>query len=517
MVSFVATIAGITGLLLPGAGPLALAGDPGVRGALPGQQQTPAGAAAFVSIVTSPGTLAADGFPVNALYVQLLDARGQPATSPGDTIVHLQSSDTHLATVPPTTTVPANTSAAVVEVTPGHSEGEVTFTADAPGLTGAQAKLKLTTSPDSGFASALFKVALGPGLSIAGSSGPALVTVSVLNAESNSPLAVREDLEVTLVSSDATVLAVPANVTIPAGSYTATAPVTVGKLGGATITALHSGFASGSTPGSVRKHGTGAPAKLTVVALPAVLSPAGDVTGKLVIQALDIDGAPVDFPCGQLQLSSSNPAVLDVPAQVQADCQPGRQAILIDTIPGGSTGSTGITVAASGMLPGEVTIAASGIAATKLTATIAPAKIMYGQPSAGWLVLQVTNDKGLSASVARDTVVTLAAEGMTLPATVTMPRGSRLLIVPLGPLSPGATPPVITATATSLASAQVTVTSNEPSSAFASAGRVGLPSITVAGRSVPLLLLIGLAALAVVAVVVVMLIQREEDRAEDEV
>ena len=370
--------------------------------------------------------------------------------------------------------------------------------------------VKLLASSETVTSTALFKVALGPALSIVGSSGPALVTVSVINGESNTPLLQQEDLEVTLVSSDATVLAVPPSVTVPAGSYTVTTSVTVGRLGGATITALRSGFSSGSIPGSVRRAGLGVPAKLTVVALPALFSPAGDAASRIVVQALDVDGAPVFFPCGQLQLSSSNPRVLDVPAKVELDCLAKQQAVVVDTIPGDSAGNSGVTVAASGLLPGEVTIAASGVAPSKLIASIAPTRVLYGQASAGWLVIQVTNDKGVAASVARDTVVTLTTSGIALPATVTIPRGTRVFTVPLGPLAADAPPPSITASAGRLAPAQVNIAPAEDALSLTDGGGRGLPSLEIAGRSIPFTWLLGIIAVAILGALILFFVDRPE-------
>ena len=498
--------------LSPGAEASALSTQ-SVAYASPRPQQSTTEKPALVSLLAVPGTLIADGQTTKALYVDLLDVRGDPTAPTEATTVQLRSSDTRLATVPATVTIPAGRSAAVVEVTTGRGEGEVTFSADADGLTSAQTVIKLITSSETATATALFKVALGPALSIAGSSGPALVTVSVINGESNTPLLQREDLEVVIVSSDATVLGVPASVTIPAGSYTVTTEAIVGRQGGATITALRSGFSSGSIPGSVRRAGLGAPAKLTVVALPALVRPAGDAASRLAIQTLDIDGAPVFFPCGQLQLSSSNPRVLDVPAKVQLDCQPGQQAVLVNTIPGDSAGNAGVTVAASGLLPGEVTIAAAGVAPANLTASIAPARVLYGQASAGWLVIQVTNDKGVPASVARDTVVNLTASGITLPATVTIPRGTRVLSVPLGPLAVGTPSPTITASAEPLAPAQVNVAPIDDLLSLTDRGGGGLPALEIAGRSIPFSWLLGIVAVATVGAMFLLLVDRMEREA----
>lgn len=482
--------------------------DDGRAAILP--QQSLSAEAALVSLLVVPDTLLADGKATKALYVELFDAAGEPAPSTEPTIVRLGSSDARLATIPATVTIPTGRSAALVEVTVGRSEGEVTFTADADGLTSAQTVVKLMASSETVTSTALFKVALGPALSILGSSGPALVTVSVINGESNTPLLQQEDLEVALVSSDATVLAVPPSVTVPAGSYTVTTGVTVGRQGGATITALRSGFSSGSIPGSVRRPGLGVPAKLTVVALPALFSPAGDTASRLAIQALDVDGAPVFFPCGQLQLSSSNPRVLDVPAKVELDCLAEQQAVLVDTIPGDSAGNSGVTVAASGLLPGEVTIAAAGVAPSKLIASIAPTRVLYGQASAGWLVIQVTNDKNVAATVARDMVVTLTASGVALPATVTIPRGTRVFTVPLGPLAADAPPPSITASAGRLAPAQVNIATTDDLGSVSDGGGGGLPSLEIAGRSIPFTWLLGIIAIAVLGALLVFFVDRPE-------
>ena len=88
-----------------------------------------------------------------------------------------------------------------------------------------------------------------------------------------------------------------------------------------------------------------------------------------------------------------------------------------------------------------------------------------------------------------------------------------MLTVPLGPLAADAPPPTITASAAPLASAQVTVARTDQSLLFSDGRGVELPNNVIAGRTIPVLWLIGLVAAAAAGLVLLIFVGRVEHEA----
>jgi subtilase family protein len=162
-----------------------------------------------------------------------------PAPS-GGTVVALSSSNASAATVPPSVTVAAGATSAAFQITTMASANStpVTISASSAGLT-QTVSLTVTPQPPSG--PTLTSLTLNPTNVVGGSPSSGTVTLSA-PAPSGGAL-------VSLSSSNAGVVTVPSNVTIPAGatsaiftasssSVTASTPVTVsGSYAGVTQTA----------------------------------------------------------------------------------------------------------------------------------------------------------------------------------------------------------------------------------------------------------------------------------------
>jgi hypothetical protein len=389
--------------------------------------------AAFLAMTALPPTLPVGGDPVEALFVQLLDAEGRAAVRSVPTAVRIASSDPRIATAPASAEIAAGESAVVVPVTV-RDEGSVTFTAQAAGLASAQARLaavRVTTTAEGG----TIGIEFAPRVFIAGAGGPAWLTVSLLTAENGEPRLAAQPTEVRLVSSNPGAVGVPPAVTIPAGQFSVTVDVTVGDPGQATVSALRSGFVTGR-----REVRTGSPnpqpTRLEVVAVPSRLLSGGPTSTRLVLQAT-AEGAPAFFPCGAVELSTSRPGVTTLAERVVPDCQPGWHAVVVTTSVGAESGTTTVTAAMPGLEPGEANIAASGRAPARLVASLAPSALVYGAPSAGWLVVQVADAGGSPAPVPADLVVTIAGPSDVVPPEAVIPRGSTSTLVALGSLPEG--------------------------------------------------------------------------------
>ena len=222
------------------------------------------------------------------------------AAPAGGTVVTLFSKDTTVATVPASLTVPAGATAATFTITAktvavgtsvsinGSAGGVSQFafiTVNTPAPTGRQVTL----------------LTINPTLVVGGLTAQGTVTLAS---------AVGPDTPVTLTTTNAAVAAVPATVIVPAGVASATFPITTSPtttVNFAEISAA-AGGTSWATSITTEPAPTG-PSIVSVVFFPASLGGTGPATGRVTLSGPATQGALVN-------LTSANPAVVQVPAQV---------------------------------------------------------------------------------------------------------------------------------------------------------------------------------------------------------
>lgn len=416
------------------------------RASAAAQAHTPA---AFLSAVVVPSQLPAGGSGGAAIYVELVSAVGTASSLPAALPVDLSANDGGQLGLPPVVTIPAGQSAVRIPIHSPRAPGSIPVDLQSPGLPAVRVAVSAVkaSGPGSG---AQLQLTLSPAAFFTGSQGSAWTTVVLEDAE-GAPTVTPAPLTVALVSSAPGALGVPATLTIPAGAFSATAPVRIGNPGGVSVTALASGFRSSTAKATVFGHG-GAPALLRVTAMPGAILPGGKV--RLVVQAIDARNVPVPFPCGSLEMASSDPGVLAVPSTAVPTCTNGQQAVVIVAQPGGAPGGTDITVAASGVASADVRITASGAAPAALGMTVAPPAVMFGQTHAGWLVLQPLAASGQPIEAVRAITVTLSGPRGLAPVTAVIPAGAVAVAVRLGRLTAGSAA-IVSATAPGLRAASV--------------------------------------------------------------
>lgn len=156
-----------------------------------------------------------------------------PAPS-GGTVVNLSSSNTSLATVPPSLTVPSGAGAAAFQITTtaSASSAQVTISATTGGATLAAA---LTVTPQQAPGPVLTALVLNPASIVGGSPASGAVTLSA-PAPSGGAL-------VSLSSSNSSVVTVPASVTVPVGATSAAFSVSTAAVAAPTPVTVSASFA----------------------------------------------------------------------------------------------------------------------------------------------------------------------------------------------------------------------------------------------------------------------------------
>jgi len=296
---------------------------------------------ASLTVALSPATVIGTGATVANRVIL-------PSPAPaGGVSLTLSSSNPAAATVLPALTIPQGQSSATftINILPVSVSTPVTISATDGS---AQAQATLTVKPVS-----LTRVLLVPNSMAGGASS----TQNEIDLDAPAP----SNMIVTLTSSNPAVAAVPANVTIPAGSAYALFPISTSSVTSTTVAGITATYGASSRSYNL---------SVTPVALSSVTAPSSVVANSSSTGQVNLNGGA---PAGgaTVSISSANPAVLTVPASV--------------TVPAGSFSSsfpiTTLFVAA----PTSVTITAAylGVNRTDTVSVIPPVSISSISPPAG--------------------------------------------------------------------------------------------------------------------------------------
>lgn len=344
------------------------------------------------------------------------------------TQVALASSDSSVAFVDATVTVPAGAMSAPVSVA-AVSPGTAQVAASLNGST-ASSQVTVTAAPPSvvSLVPVLSRVAVGGNTSL------------ILTLSSAQPA----DTVVSLAASPAGIVTVPASVTVPAGQISAQVPVTSLALGQAGITATLNALSASAVVGVVPP-----PAQVVAVEPPTHAMTVGAVSSFTVrINAAQLGNT-------EIALTVDNPSVLQIPALVTV-----------------AQGATSATFTATALATGGAVITAS-VNNTQSAATVQVAQqaaaIVSLLPSPLPLQLEATGSLTvtINAAQAADTAIALTNSApaiVQVPATVTVPAG--------------ATAATVTVTALATGAAQVTASVNATTASAAIEVAAPLPVVT---------------------------------------
>ncbi|MGH9878535.1 MAG: hypothetical protein ACRD5H_12930, partial [Nitrososphaerales archaeon] len=217
----------------------------------------------------------------------------------------------------------------------------------------------------------LFVTPAAPRLPADGNSYYAMVQLQ--DVKNGNPIEAPEDLEITLISSDPSVVGLPeAELTLGKGETMLRVEIlTTDKAGIASITALADGVKSFTSSITTYRMDSLDPTRLAIYAAPSTFIPDPQHTGMIYIQVLNSQNLPSvsknDMP---VDLSSSQTIVGRVPSYTVIPA--GKSGIIVDFTPQKQTGQTIIKASAAGLAPGELTVVVDGPVATRLVVEFAP-------------------------------------------------------------------------------------------------------------------------------------------------
>jgi len=305
------------------------------------------------------------------------------ALGASDVTVALESSNTSVATVPASATIPAGTSSVLLPVTASGS-GRVTIFA----TVGA---VKLSTTLQVLQSNVLSSVSASPSAVLMGQAVTLYLSLLV---------ATPSDVTVALESSDPGVATVPASATIVAGTSSVQLPVTAAGPGRATLSATVGTTKLSTTLQILQSNGL---SSVGVSSNPALVGKAATFYVYLLTTT------PTDVT---VALESSDPKVATVPASV--------------IIPAGMS-SASVPVTALGA--GQVSIAAT-VGTTKLSSSLQVLlsnAVRYVYCDQVWVGTSAACSVNLQATAPVDSPVSISVApsgALTVPASVIVPTGT---------------------------------------------------------------------------------------------
>jgi len=346
-----------------------------------------------------------------------------PTAAPAEgVVITLLSSDTSKVRVPTSVLIAESEHSVVVEAT-GVAEGESLITASATGYNAASSTL--TVRP--------LSLVLPENLLVQpGNTRPLPITLTDPAPEGG--------LTISLVSSDESVVTVPASLEVAAGATTASTTISGVAAGSAHITASAPAYQNASTAVQVDLitidlQPSGA------ISIPQGLSQSFQVR---LSKPAPTGGATIDLTMADTTIAGIEPTPVLIPA--------------------GQTASSG-TVTVSGMLKGTttLTLGSPGMTSKTINVTVSDAATLrfessYGSSAVGrgmrsdvsdFYVGRRLNNQWLNGAEAVTVTLTSADPGkLTVPATVTIPAGQSLVRFQVEGVGLSADPVAITASAT---------------------------------------------------------------------
>jgi hypothetical protein len=298
-----------------------------------------------LSLFIAPPTVPADGDSYRIVYVAVLDSHNNPAAVGGKLEVTLSSSATNIGFVDGITFIESGNYYSVATFYSTEAAGTTTISATASGFVSAQATVTTVKSSDRNPAR-LHVVAL-PSPALPQQNWEGLVIVQLLDSF-GSPVVAREDVTVTLASSNNKLVDVDDSATIPKDQIHTRAKFhTTFASGQSTITASADGLTSGTYVISV---GETVASTLKVYPLPTTILASRTAESLVAIQLEDHRGRPVRASEDIIvSLFSSDDRII-APKEQTTVIGKGQSLSAATIIAGGNEGTAAITPIATGFL-----------------------------------------------------------------------------------------------------------------------------------------------------------------------
>lgn len=258
-------------------------------------------------------------------------------------------------------------------------------------------------------------------------SGNSFVTIQLQTAKDDKPMEAPYDVEVTLSTSDASIIAIQEKVVIPKGESMVTTSIsTTSKAGNAELTALAEGVGSGIAPLSTMRLDSLEPSKLAVYAGSGSFVPDPAFVGKLYVQLLNSADIPAPAKAPVIiYLSSSDPRIGTVPKQVTVAA--GNTGATVNFVPTYRQGSVTITADANGFAPGTASITTAGPVGAKLVVEFAPLSMPAPVGYFSAFTVQIRDTTDIPVKASQKTTIMLSSSDTRIakvPAFLTIEPGS---------------------------------------------------------------------------------------------
>ncbi len=388
-----------------------------------------------LSLTIIPPKLPADNGTYPAVVVSLVDSNGLPSAALTPLTVYLTSSQTNIASVPNTVTIPAGKEYVVVNAVTTPTPGSTTVTASSHGL--ASAFALLTTDTPSGFPSIL-RVFVSPS-SLLRRADTGTVRVELVDS-AGSPSKAITPVTVLLSSSSSLIASLnQGSLTIAPGQLIATGTFSLaGNSGAAEITASSTGYRSGYATVTVVPptycSGACEPSQLLLKLIPDKLPTDGRTYNVLEVGLATSSAQPaVSSSNTTVLLSSSLEDIVSVPPFVTIPA--GNISVLVPLTTSSLQGDSVITATSpSNLHSGNVTVATVIPAPSKLVAYIAPttpsgSSAFQLASSRPILVVQLQDDSGNPARARVLTNITVTSSNSSM---VTLPLHLSIQVVKVG-------------------------------------------------------------------------------------
>ena len=394
-----------------------------------------------LAVTAVPETLPSSSAANGILFLELEDDTGLPAKAIGPVNVSLYSSNTNVATVTVgTATIQPGQYLEEVNYTTGFVPGSALISASAPGLSSAVATVSVAGSPP-----LALKLEAQPSTMVACASGVTSCSgrlVVALTDLSGNPATAPNDITVQIRSSDVSVVAADAVVTIPGGAISAIATYNVtSATGGATIAASSPGLASSFAvvkvvaPGSVSPTAcAGGGTALCGLAIYVGPNPvlANHLSYSSVVVALENGGTPaVDFTGSTtVTLTSSVTGVGNFADTIQIP--EGQNWAPVTFTSTYQVGETQFTASAQNLLPAQTTLETYGAVPSQVVVSAITPVLPADGASHPALELSLEDALGFPAVSQTPVQVNLTSsqgDVVSVGGTVVIPAGESFTIV----------------------------------------------------------------------------------------
>jgi len=385
-----------------------------------------------LAIYISPPILLADGKEHSCIYVQIQDISGEPMPASHNVTVFLASSNLDIGYVEDQIVISEGEVFSIANFKTTLRPGETLVTASAQDFITGSAILRTVDPYANAFPPYMLEVYPSPSLLPAESGVNGTVTVQLMDS-AGIPMLAFSDINVTLTSSNTTVLEVPLSATIHTGnSYVCVSFSVLGNIGKATITALAEGFPPGNVTVSVVEPAF-PPVKLALALSPQTLLPDGSTHGCITVQLLGINGTPAKAHKDiEVYISSSN---IDVGRIVDSSItiKSGEYYAVAKFMTGFKLGKTVIAAAAHGLEAVTAMLEVKGFTPSKLSVYTAPPMVLADGRPRNVLSVQVQTDEGIPIASVADVTVYLTSSSKTVgtvPLTTIIGKGESYIAVP---------------------------------------------------------------------------------------